>query len=598
MNTVDTSLFALQNGSDIRGIAIPDVPGREANLLRSEADVLTQGFVAFLEKKWDRPARDMKIAVGCDSRLSGPYLKQILLLTLELLDVTPLDCGLASTPAMFMATKFPALRCDGAIMITASHLPYERNGFKYFDWDGGLQKEDITVVIEEAAKVYAPTQSRKAEELDMQRAVEAFQKELADLPPSERIEAYKGEAPGLSEIRAAEALDARTSGAFSARSQIQKDRPIFAQAEGQTYVPDLMEIYAAHLRGLIEERLGTDDHELPLAGLHITVDAGNGAGGFFATDVLEPLGADISGSRYLSPDGTFPHHAPNPEDRKAVAEAKEAVLSANADIGLIFDTDVDRSAAVTGSGREVARNGIVALAASIVAKDAPGSTVVTDSITSTELTAFLTGTLGLTHLRYKRGYKNVINKARALNAEGVECALAIETSGHAALKENFFLDDGAYLAMKIVMEAATLRREGRTLDDLLASLAEPAEAVELRMDITAKDYHSLGDEVLQDLEDWVLRRAEEEASGQLSFAEDALLMRLVTPNYEGVRIEFFETADTKKETSIGWCLLRKSLHDPLMPLNIEAARDGGVARIAQTLRPFFDRYPALDSQAL
>ncbi|MEI3518579.1 MAG: hypothetical protein V8R14_03920 [Clostridia bacterium] len=38
----------------------------------------------------------------------------------------------------------------------------------------------------------------------------------------------------------------------------------------------------------------------------------------------------------------------------------------------------------------------------------------------------------------------MINKAQELNAEGIDCQLAIETSGHAALKENYFLDDGAY----------------------------------------------------------------------------------------------------------------------------------------------------------
>ena len=42
-------------------------------------------------------------------------------------------------------------------------------------------------------------------------------------------------------------------------------------------------------------------------------DAGNGASGFFAEEILAPLGADISGSVFLDPDGTFPNHVPNPE---------------------------------------------------------------------------------------------------------------------------------------------------------------------------------------------------------------------------------------------------------------------------------------------
>ena len=57
------------------------------------------------------------------------------------------DCGLASTPSMFMSTVFEEFKEDGAIVITASHLPYNRNGMKFFDKDGGLNKEDIKSLI-------------------------------------------------------------------------------------------------------------------------------------------------------------------------------------------------------------------------------------------------------------------------------------------------------------------------------------------------------------------------------------------------------------------------------------------------------------------
>lgn len=59
---------------------------------------------------------------------------------------------------------------------------------------------------------------------------------------------------------------------------------------------EFMPVYAAHLRGIIKR--GVDDrenHEHPLRGFHIVVDAGNGGGGYFAYDVLQPLGANIEG---------------------------------------------------------------------------------------------------------------------------------------------------------------------------------------------------------------------------------------------------------------------------------------------------------------
>lgn len=41
--------------------------------------------------------------------------------------------------------------------------------------------------------------------------------------------------------------------------------------------------------------------------------------------MLEPLGADVSGSQFLQPDGTFPNHIPNPENKAAMEAAVQAV---------------------------------------------------------------------------------------------------------------------------------------------------------------------------------------------------------------------------------------------------------------------------------
>lgn len=311
----------------------------------------------------------------------------------------------------------------------------------------------------------------------------------------------------------------------------------------------------------------------PLEGMKITVDAGNGAGGFYARKVLQPLGADVSSSQYLDPDGMFMNHAPNPEDREAMQSVAMRTLTSSSDLGLIFDTDVDRSAAVDHRGREIARNGIVAMAAALVAEEHPGSTVVTDSITSRQLTRFLEEDLGLRHLRFRRGYRNVINKAVELNEAGTDCQLAIETSGHAALKENYFLDDGAYLATKIVIRAARLKAEGKTLASLIETLEDPAEEKEVRIPVTAPDFASYGQQVLDDLK---------------RYAEDTEGMSLEEPNYEGVRINF----------PAGWCLLRKSLHDPLLPMNIAADEAGGAEEILDCMRQFLSAYDGLDQSVL
>ena len=143
----------------------------------------------------------------------------------------------------------------------------------------------------------------------------------------------------------------------------------------------------------------------PLSGLKIVVDAGNGAGGFYATDVLAPLGADISGSQFLNPDGNFPNHMPNPDDKRAMDSAVKATVKNSADLGIIFDTDVDRAGVVSSSGKAVNKNNIIAIASAIALSGNDGGTIVTDSVTSSNLKNFIESELKSKQCRFKRGYK-------------------------------------------------------------------------------------------------------------------------------------------------------------------------------------------------
>ena len=71
---------------------------------------------------------------------------------LQKMGAQPVDCCLASTPSMFMSTVLPELDYDGAIMITASHLPFNRNGMKFFTKNGGLESKDIKKILQKAMR--------------------------------------------------------------------------------------------------------------------------------------------------------------------------------------------------------------------------------------------------------------------------------------------------------------------------------------------------------------------------------------------------------------------------------------------------------------
>ena len=126
----------LQNGSDIRGVAIEGVEGEAVNLSAETAYIIGKAFVEWLRR---RNTGRLSVAVGVDSRISGPMLSDAIIKGICESGADAVRCGLASTPAMFMITIDSKRPCSAGIMITASHLPYNRNGFKFFTPEGGLE---------------------------------------------------------------------------------------------------------------------------------------------------------------------------------------------------------------------------------------------------------------------------------------------------------------------------------------------------------------------------------------------------------------------------------------------------------------------------
>ncbi len=324
---------------------------------------------------------------------------------------------------------------------------------------------------------------------------------------------------------------------------------------------DLMSAYKSHLISQIHEFMASDDPE-PLKGLHVVVDASNGACGFYA-ELLSSLGADTTGSLNLSPDGMFTAHAPSPESEEALNILSETVLKEKADLGIIFDADGDRVAIIDKSGKRINKNRLIALIAAILLDDEKNLTFVTDSVTSSGLTRFITE-WGGSHYRFRRGYRNVIEEAKRLKNEGFNVPVAIETSGHAAMAENYFIDDGMYLATKVVCECMWRKKQGLSLASLIEELSEPVEHVEVRLPIVQEDYKKAAGYVIEAI---------------LSKTLTNPSWRLATDNREGVRIMF--SLDGGMDNA--WFMLRLSVHDPVMPVNAESDVPGGLYKILSEL---------------
>ena len=477
---------SLQNGSDIRGVALDGVVNEPVTLTNNIVRSIACAFSNWLKEKLNK--EQVAISVGHDSRISADTLKIAVFEGLTHSNSIIADAGLSSTPAMYMSTIFQKYNFDGAIMLTASHLPFNRNGMKFFIKSGGLEKNDISDILSRA--------------------------EVIDFIDNHKIE-------NVSEI-------------------------------------NLMQSYSDHLINFIIKKTGFSK---PLKGLRIIVDAGNGAGGFFVKKVLEPLGADTKGSQFLEPNGMFPNHIPDPENKIAIESISKAVKNNKADLGIIFDTDVDRAGAVDSNGIPLNRNKFIALMSYIVLQDYPGTTIVTDSVTSLGVKKWIEE-LGGKHHRFKRGYKNVINESIRLNNLGISSELALETSGHGAFKENYFLDDGAYQIAKILIQ---LSKKEKKLSLIIKNFEEPKDAIEFRPMITSENFSLYADKILSKFEDYVNAHDD---------------WHLTKDNHEGVHVSIKN----------GWILMRKSLHDPIIPINIESDEKDGVKNIKSEVIRFLAQF--------
>jgi hypothetical protein len=168
------SIRGLANGSDIRGTFV-DHPRwgtmtNVANVIRNPTQLtpfsaycLGYAFATWiLQQQQQQPSSScqdtIRICLGNDPRPHGIRLADAVARGCASVSssntnnpkIEVLYTGIATTPSM-MDFCCQTQLCDAAIMLTASHLPVDRNGMKFF-WkeQGGLTKRDIQHLISHA----------------------------------------------------------------------------------------------------------------------------------------------------------------------------------------------------------------------------------------------------------------------------------------------------------------------------------------------------------------------------------------------------------------------------------------------------------------
>ncbi len=198
-----------------------------------------------------------------------------------------------------------------------------------------------------------------------------------------------------------------------------------------------------------------------IAPVKVVIDAANGMAGTMLPPILAHLPLVEVVPYYFEPDGSFPHHEPNPllpENREFIVAATR---SQGASFGVAYDGDADRCFFVDDQGEFVPGDFATALlAASMLARE-PGGTVIYDVRASWAVPEAIRAAGG-TPVMNRVGHSFIKERMRETDA-----VFAGEVSAHYYFRD-FSRSDSGVVPFLLMLDL--LSRAGRPLSQLLAPL--------------------------------------------------------------------------------------------------------------------------------
>lgn len=284
-------------------------------------------------------------------------------------------------------------------------------------------------------------------------------------------------------------------------------------------------------------------HRDLLPNLRFAVDCSDGAAALFARDLFGPSALYLN----AEPDGSFPHHGPNPLDPENRRQLVQAVQENALDFGILFDGDADRVAFVDHLGRFVPPDAMIPLFARLLGQR--GDVVVHDVRTSR----------GVIESLREEGFEPLMVKVGAAFAKTAlrerNGLCGGEVAGHYYFRDFHFCDSGAFAACLALGLLAQAKAQGRALADLL----EP---------ITSR-YVSSGEVNLHGIEN----RAQ-----AIDTVVRALLQLKGEPerriDFDGVRLDWVD----------GWFGVRASNTEPILRLAGEAPTQAALDALLSTAK--------------
>ena len=198
-------------------------------------------------------------------------------------------------------------------------------------------------------------------------------------------------------------------------------------------------------------------HALPIGDLRFAVDCSDGMASILAHELFP-------GAVFLNdtPDGAFPHHAPNPLLAASREQLAAVVREQGLDCGVIFDGDADRCMFVDEKGAFIQPDYLIPVLASTYSE--PNASVIHDVRTSRAAIEAIRAQ-GATPVIGKVGHAY----AKVLLRE-VKAVCGGELAGHYYFRDFHGCDSGELAALRILGAFASAKARGLTVSAFMAPL--------------------------------------------------------------------------------------------------------------------------------
>ena len=213
--------------------------------------------------------------------------------------------------------------------------------------------------------------------------------------------------------------------------------------------------------------------------LNIGIDLSNGMAALIVKDLI-PEGENVA-YIYDTIDGSFPNHDPNPLVAENVEALKALVAERGCDVGVIYDGDADRVMFVDEKSRFIAPDLIIALMGHYwLEKRGLKGKVLQDIRSSKSVGEYLVP-MGAQMATWRVGRAFAAPKLREI--DGVYGG---EFAGHYYFKEFFYSDSGIMASLIVLSILSDLKREGKTLSQVIDKIAAYNNSGEINFKIERK----------------------------------------------------------------------------------------------------------------